>query len=67
MIKLKTEFDIIDARSKVSERKSDTVREMTRLLTRINNSYDPELREELILLEAEDKLLSWFLDEILIE
>ena len=66
-MKLSTKVDILDKRGEISLRKKELAQEMTDLLTISNDSYDPEINKKISLLEAQDTILSWVLDEILVE
>jgi len=66
-MKLSTKVDVLDKRGEISLKKKELVDKMTHLLIKSNNSYDPEIKKQIDLLEAQDTILTWVLDEILLE
>jgi hypothetical protein len=66
-MKLSTKVDILDKRGEISLKKKELANEMTDLLIISNDSYDPAIKKKIELLEAQDTILSWVLDEILLE
>jgi len=67
MMKLSTKVNVNDKRGEISSKKKEITNKITKLLIESNTSYDPEIKKEIDILEAQDIILSWVLNEILLE
>lgn len=65
-MKLSTKVDIIDKRGLVTLKMKEITEQMTDLLTQSNDSYDNNIKKKIDKLEAQNDILTWILDEILI-